>query len=107
MLLASAWVVSLRSAERAKYAMSVFRGVVREVYEIAHWLPDGSTFRSDGVDRGRSTQPDRCYEFVGTLADDDIRRRYIDRSVAHYFSKGAAEPHQVRQLPRSAGRQAK
>lgn len=88
----SAWVVSLRSAERAKYAMSVFRGVVREVYEIAHWLPDGSTFRSDGVDRGRSTQPDRRYEFVGTLADDDIRRRYIDRSVAHYFSKGAQNP---------------
>lgn len=88
----SAWVVSLRSAERARYAMSVFRGVVREVYEIAQWLPDGSTFRSDDADRGRYTQPDRRYEFVGTLADEDIRRRYIDRSVAHYFPKGAQNP---------------
>ena len=88
----SAWVVSLASAERARYAMALYRGVVREVYAIAAWLPDGSTLRVDDADRNRDTEPKRRYEFVGTIADDDVRRKYIDRNVSAYFPRGAANP---------------
>lgn len=88
----SAWVVSLRSAERAEFAMAVYRGVVREVYRIAAWLPDGSTLRVDDADRHRDTEPDRRYEFVGTIAEDAVRRKYVDRNVADYFPRGAANP---------------
>lgn len=88
----SAWVVSIGSAERAQFAMAVFRGVVREVYRIAAWLPDGSTLRVDDVDRNRETEPERRYEFVGTIAEESVRRRYVDRNVAAYFPRGAANP---------------
>lgn len=88
----SAWVVSLSNAERADYAMAIYRGVVREVYRIAAWLPDGSTLRVDDADRERDIEPERRYEFVGTIAEDKVRRRYIDRNVAAYFPRGAANP---------------
>jgi hypothetical protein len=88
----SAWVVSLANAERAEYAMAIYRGVVREVYRIAAWLPDGSTLRVDDVDRKRDIEPERRYEFVGAIAEDDVRRRYVDRNVAAYFPRGAANP---------------
>ncbi len=37
------WKVGLGSAKKAKYALAVYGGVVREVYEIAEWLPAEST----------------------------------------------------------------
>lgn len=88
----SAWVVSLSNAERADYAMAIYRGVIREVYRIAAWLPDGSTLRVDDADRQRDIEPERRYEFVGTIAESKVRQRYIDRNVAAYFPRGAANP---------------
>lgn len=88
----SAWVVRLANAERADFALAIYRGVVREVYRIAAWLPDGSTLRVDDADRKRDIEPERRYEFVGTIAEDRVRRRYIDRNVSAYFPPGAANP---------------
>ncbi len=85
----SAWKVGPR-AEEAKYAIAVFESVVREVYEITHWLPGGSTFnnRNDGRYKPREGR----WEFVGTLAGDELRERLVNRSVAHLFAKGSQNP---------------
>jgi hypothetical protein len=48
---------------------------------------DGTETR-DGRAISRS---DRC-EFVGQIADDAVRDRYLGRSVAHYFKPGAQKP---------------
>lgn len=32
------------------------------------------------------------YEFVGRIADEDVRKRYIDKSVASLFAAGEANP---------------
>ena len=74
--------------EKAKYAFSVYDGIVKEVYEIKQWLPAGSTFttRSD-----EPTSPDR-WEFIGNLAEQHILNKYRNKSVAHYFSKRAQNP---------------
>jgi hypothetical protein len=85
----SAWRVGERRDD-ARYAFSVFEGVVREVYRITHWLPAGSTFNSRFAGRGLR-EPDRS-EFVGTIAEDSIRRRYINRYVGHLFTQGAQNP---------------
>lgn len=77
--------------ERADYALSVYHGIVREVFEIASWFEAGSTMRARDVD-GRPRHPRGRWEFVGTVATDDVRRRYIGRSVAHYFKRGAQNP---------------
>jgi hypothetical protein len=85
----SAWVTGPRR-KRAEYAFAVFEGVVREVYRIAGWFPGGKTFnaRYDGRSKRR---PGR-WEFVGTVAEEPIRRRYVNRYVGHRFSKGAQNP---------------
>jgi len=82
------WVVGPRR-EQAIYAFSVFEGIVREVYRIAHWLPSGSTFKNDCIHGdpvvGR-------WEFVGTVAEDEIRYKYLNHSVYHYFSGHGQNP---------------
>jgi uncharacterized protein len=75
--------------ERAKYAFAVFEGIVREVYQITKWLPGGSTFNIRHPHGSPST--DR-WEFVGPLAPDTARWRYINRDVSGYFRRGARFP---------------
>jgi hypothetical protein len=41
----ASWKVGNRRSE-AQYALAVFEGIVREVYEITAWMPSGSTFNS-------------------------------------------------------------
>ncbi len=64
--------------------------MVREIYRITAWLPGGSTLNTrydrQGVDRtGR-------WEFVGVVANDPIRERYLNGYVGHYFNQGAQNP---------------
>jgi uncharacterized protein len=75
--------------ERAKYAFAVFEGVVREVYEITQWFRAGSTFSSRDPHGVRS--PNR-WEFVGRVATEGVRRRYINRDVSSYFKQGNQNP---------------
>lgn len=85
----SSWKVGER-AERAGYAFAVYQSVVREVYTISEWLPAGSTFNSRYG--GRNAPREGRREFVGTLAPDDVRDRYVNRYVGHLFSAGAQNP---------------
>ena len=82
------WVVGAKR-ERAKYAFAVYQGIVREVYEISRWLPAGSTYSTRhprGVRRkGRA-------EFVGVLAREVVRKKYVDRAVDKHFPPGNQNP---------------
>ncbi|MBI4601550.1 MAG: hypothetical protein HY721_06275 [Planctomycetes bacterium] len=75
--------------ERASYALAVYEGVVLEVYRIARWLPAGSTFSTRSPAGIKSSGR---WEFVGTVAEERIRKRYRDRYVGHLFSQGAQNP---------------
>jgi uncharacterized protein len=75
--------------ERAKYAFAVFEGVVREIYEITQWFRAGTTFNSRDPHGVRS--PNR-WEFIGRLAPEGVRRRYINRDVSGYFKPGNQNP---------------
>ena len=81
------WVIGPKR-ERAKYAFAIFQGVVREIYEIAGWFPAGLTFSSR---EKRLGLPGR-WEFVGRLAPQRLRRRYLNRDVSRYFKRGAQNP---------------
>ncbi len=86
----SAWVVNPKR-RNAKFAAAVYRGVIREVYEIAAWLPAGTTLLSH-LESGTNRRDGRRMEFVGCLAEEQIRRRYKNRSIAQYIAKGAQNP---------------
>jgi hypothetical protein len=73
------WRLSLRTAGKAKYAFSVYGGVVKEVFEIDQWHPAGTT----PYINQRFIDPilkDR-FEFVGRVADDNIRDKYIEKTL--------------------------
>lgn len=75
--------------DKVKFAMPVYAGVIREVYEIQAWFPEGSTFLSRKTPNPPA--PNR-WEFIGRIAGDSIRKKYLYRSVAHYFPKASQNP---------------
>lgn len=83
------WVLGTRR-EQVRFALAVFDGGVKEVYEVDHWQPTGtaqytSRSRADVERRGR-------WEFVGKLANSAVRERYVGMRVDHYFMQGAQNP---------------
>jgi hypothetical protein len=83
-----AWKVGAKR-ERAIYAFSIYKAVVREVYQIQAWLPGNSTLRSS---RSTIEIDDDRWEFVGKLASDNIRQKYVGKSVSNYQKTGAQNP---------------
>jgi hypothetical protein len=70
----ASWIVGTKR-DRAKYAIASYRGLVREVYEIEKWQPNG----------------DR-WEFIGKVAEDKIRDKYLNQSLENYIKKGGQNP---------------
>jgi hypothetical protein len=77
--------------ERAKYAFSVFHGVVRAVFEIESWHPGRSTPYHIRVFDNPVPVPGR-WEFLGKPADQVIQTQYVGRSVQRYFKQGLQSP---------------
>lgn len=71
------WKISLNSVKDIKYACSVYRGIVREVFEIEAW--------SETEEEGRK-------QFFGRIADNEVRKKYVDKSVSKYWPKGSQNP---------------
>ena len=86
----SAWRVQQEKREKVEYAFSIFEGVIREVYKINGWHPGGDTFNSryTGIDVNR----DGRWEFVGILANDKLRKKYINRYVGDLFKINNQNP---------------
>ncbi len=84
------WKRSIKSVSVADYALSVANSIVVEVYKIDRWMPATETeFKMRKVDPKRASER---IAFVGRVADDSVRNRYIGKSVACLFKNGAANP---------------
>lgn len=70
----ASWIVGTKR-DRAKFAIASYRGLVREVYEIEKWQSNG----------------DR-WEFIGKIAKDEIRDKYLNQSLENYIKKGGQNP---------------
>lgn len=79
----SSWRVSLNRANNVEYALSVYKGIVREVYLITAWQEADPTAHEKNNGR---------FEFIGNIAEDTIRNKYKLKSVKHYFKKGNMAP---------------
>jgi hypothetical protein len=84
------WVIGKRR-ESAQYAMAVFAGVVREVYEITSWHPGGST-PYESRDTAALARHEGRWEFIGQVAASSVREKYVGGSVQHYFVRGQQSP---------------
>ena len=80
----SAWKVTLKEAKKYNYALSIYDGVVLEVFEILEWFKGGgSTLNSVFKNEYKN---DERYEFVGRVANDKVRKRYINKSVKKLYN---------------------
>lgn len=85
------WRVKLDQARKMEYAAAVCDGMILEIYRIAEWLPAYSTFM-ERLENDNAVQDASRYEFVGKFASEDIRKRYVGKSVAGMFKPGEANP---------------
>lgn len=90
------WVLNPDNAKHAKYAFSVYEGVVQEVYQIHDWYKAGTTFSvrqgNQNIERGAYEGIEKRYEFIGNIAPENIREKYRFKSVGNYFVRGNANP---------------
>ena len=79
------WVLGSRR-EEAIYAFAVYKKKILEVYRIEQWFPAGTTEyqtrNSDEFDRSR-------WEFVGKVAEDEIRTKYIGKFITSDRLRGS------------------
>ena len=59
------------------YVASVYLGIIREVFIVHKW--------------SQSNEANRNY-FEGELAPDEIRKKYINKSVSEYWKMGSQNP---------------
>jgi hypothetical protein len=76
--------------DNVRYALAVYDGVVQEVYEIAHWDPAGTTPYQ--TRKFQNAEIAGRWEFVGSVAPEDVRTRHVGKSVRSRFSRGAQNP---------------
>ena len=89
------WVIGTRR-NKAKYAFAVYKGVIREVYEIERWLPapieDTEVKRAwiaeNSID-AEVKQKNR-WQFEGKVAED--LKHYVGTSTENYQVVGAQNP---------------
>ena len=82
------WKRKIESVQVADYALSVVFGIVVEVYKIDHWMPALETkFTARKVDPKKASER---IAFVGSVAEDSVRKRYIGKSVAKLYKYGDA-----------------
>lgn len=91
------WKIGVRR-ENADYAFCIANGVVQEIFSIQKWQPAGTTLYETPAMQDANPKDNEKYEwkgrweFIGKIAPDTIRNKYIGKSVAHYFHKGNANP---------------
>lgn len=95
------WKRKIASVEKADYALAVVYGIVKEVYQIDKWFPAENEVRetspyNEAVDAGRII-------FKGRTANEEIRKKYLDHSVAGLFKRGEVAPVKVILKPQETG----
>ncbi len=72
------WKINIKRANKVKIVCSVFRGIVREVYCVDCWM--------------LSQKIEGKKIFKGKIAPDEVRQKYLDKSVTPYWKKGSRFP---------------
>ena len=84
------WKVGARRT-KAAFAFCVYGGIVREAYSISAWVPAGSTMTRRDFSEKDYRLAER-HEFVGKVAPEQMRKKYLGKSVRQYLAKGSQNP---------------
>jgi len=81
------WTINKLKLKNLKYVLSEYRGLIVEVFEVENWYEKERGYTPKSKKYG---QTKIGYGFKGKVANDQIRDRYINKSIAHTKKKGAA-----------------
>jgi hypothetical protein len=72
------WTVGneVRNVKIFPYVACVYEGIIKEVYKVMNWFPSGTTIKKPHK-KGK-------YEFVGRIASNNIRDRYVEKYVGKF-----------------------
>jgi hypothetical protein len=82
------WRMSDPRGGKLKYVLSEYRGLIVEVFEVDHWYQTERPYKS-GRKKGKMYLG---YGFEGNVAPENIRSKYINKSIAHKKKRGASNP---------------
>lgn len=84
------WRMNAKRLKNIKYVLAEYRGLIVEVFEVREngWYPIKCHYTS-GKNIGKEC---KRWGFKGSVALDNIRNLYINKSVAHLKKKGQANP---------------
>ena len=96
----ASWKVG-KKKDFAEYAFLIHQGVVKKVYTVATWYPDGTTFhiRNNPDPNNEHYHEDYKirdrYEFVGRLLhpEDELSKLYVGKSVKRYLRASGSAIH--------------
>lgn len=74
------WRVGRDRAATAQFAFAIYQGNVKEVYEIARWEKEMATEYK--YRQPTPTKLKNRYEFVGKVAPENIREKYVGKQMA-------------------------
>ena len=85
----SAWRLNPTKAEKAEFILSVSAGICCEVYVAEKWVPASTKYFPN-----LTNDIDHRFGFLGKIAPDDVRKRFVDKPVPTSFvrKKGSANP---------------
>ena len=84
------WRRKIESVDSAKYALAVYKGEVVEVYAIDYWC-HASKLNRKTLPYNPQRENNRI-GFSGSVANQEVREKYIGKSVNNFFKWGEADP---------------
>ncbi len=81
------WCVNPERAAKIRYAAAVVSNIIVGVFEIDSWMP------ATEKDRGISEKLNKKrYGFNGRVAGEEIREKYVGKSVSGLYKRGNQNP---------------
>lgn len=81
------WTIAKQRIPLLKYVLSEYKGLIVEVYEVVEWYEKERGYMPSAKKYG---QTKIGYGFNGKVAPDEIRNKYINKSITHTKIKGSA-----------------
>lgn len=79
------WKINKDRLESIEYVLSEYRGLIVEVFEVSEWYEKERGYNPGAKKYGQTYIG---YGFNGTIANEEVRSRYINKSISHVKKKG-------------------
>lgn len=85
-----AWKIGKNRLPYIKYVLSEYRGLIIEVFKVKEWY--GVKRISHPKDKTKQGKEYTAYGFIGEIAEEEVRKLYMNKSIADRKIQGRANP---------------